>query len=488
MTLTPRPWLLRGILLCVLIGSIGAGCGDDNGTSPEQAGDSFQSIIDQFDLDPLPAISYPPNNTFNAERIALGKLLFFDPILGGESAPWIKEAAGRDPFRDRANDVACATCHLPQFAFADGRRLGAGVGGAQLNDLDLGPFRVVPATSLVTGDDVGTEPRNSQSILNSAFNGLDSNVPRFESFMFMDGRVTHGLEEQAGKPITSRDEMAGDAYGRPDLGPLLTAPMIQDSVVNRIRGISGYLERFRQAFAGEVEVAADIELDHVTRAIAAYERELITPDSRYDRFVAGDRSAFSATEKRGFELFFTKGRCGACHNGPMLSNFTFRVQGVGDEYDSILPGFGGKNGSGGDFGRFHADEQAFAELKFAFRVLTVRNVELSAPYFHSGSAGTLREVVEFYNRGGLGPQDISNATLAAAGATRDPDITPLDLTEGEIDAIVAFLKTTTAPVQRGPLGVDLVETPRRVPSGLLPPGVPTPAAKSGPFWPEGDMP
>ncbi len=441
---------------------------------PDQAA-RLQTIIDDFGLTPLPAIPYPDNNRFNAERIALGQLVFFDPIQGGESGPTVKTNAGLDPYRDRANDMACATCHFPTLAFADGQRLGAGVSGAQFQATDLGPQRVVPGLSTVTGTDVGTEPRNTPTILNTAFNGAGSIDPVAESFQFLDGRVTMGLEEQAGKPITSRDEMAGDAYGT-DFAP----EEAQDSVVARIREIPEYVERFKQAFAGEVTDAADITLDHITRAVAAFERELITPNSPYDRFVSGDFDVFNDQEKEGFEVFFGNGLCGDCHFGPMLSDFTFRVQGVGEAYNSIIPGFGGKNGQGGDFGRFHADTVEFAGDKYAFRVLTVRNVELTGPFFHAGSAGTLHDVMDFYNRGGLGPDDISDADMTAAGVTRDPSITPLGLTAEQIDAVVAFMRTTTAPVQQGPLGVDLTAIPQRVPSGLLPPGVPTPEG-DGPF-------
>ena len=181
--------------------------------------DEFQSTIDEFALAALPRIPYPDNNPPIAERVALGKLLFFDPILGGESAPHVKAAAGLDPYRSRANDMACATCHHPTFGFSDGRRLPAGVAGAQFSDMDLGPSRVFPGPSLVTGDPVGIVPRNSPSILNTAYNGLGTITPAFESTMFMDGRVEGGLEEQATKPIGSRDEMAGDAYGADPRAP-----------------------------------------------------------------------------------------------------------------------------------------------------------------------------------------------------------------------------------------------------------------------------
>ena len=453
-----------------------AGCAKSTTTAPV-AEDPYEAAIGTFGLVPLPPLPYPANNYFNAERVALGQLLFFDPILGGESAPWVKIAANKDPYRYRANDVACATCHHPRFAFADGRRLGAGVGGAQFNDTDLGPQRVVPGRSLISPFlPVGQEPRNSPTVLNTACNGQNTTLPTAVGFQFMDGRAL-GLETQAKLPITSRDEMAGDAYGRDILGPALTAQAIQDSVAKRVAGIPEYVERFKQAFPGEITQASDITIDHVARAIAAFERELVTPGARFDRFIVGDRGAYSEIEKQGFLLFFGKGECGDCHGGPMLSDFTFRVQGVGDAYP---PGVLGKDGNGHDFGRFHADPVQFANQKYAFRVLSVRNVGPTAPYFHSGSAGTLREVVEFYNRGGQGPQDISDADLQAAGQQRDASIHPLNLTEAEIDAIVAFMRTATSEVSGGALGSDLVAVPQRVPSGLLPPGVPTPPGP-GPF-------
>ncbi|MBZ0269796.1 hypothetical protein K8I85_16715 [bacterium] len=451
-----------------------AGCADDGGDS--LAGvttDDLRAIVDAFGLAPLPDIPYPPDNPYVPARIVLGQLLFFDPILGGESSPALKSAHGRDPYRDRANDVACATCHLPSFGFADGRPLGAGVAGAQFHGMALGPARVVPGPSLVTGDPVGTEPRNAPTVLNTAFNGRNSIEPTFESFQFMDGRVTGGLEAQAILPITSRDEMAGDAYGTTD------PAAIQEAVAARLRDIPEYVTLFGQAFPGEIS-GSHITVEKIGRAIAAFERELITPGSRYDAFVAGEWDALSAQEVDGFRLFFGRGKCGDCHSGPMLCDFTFRVQGVADAYDRVIPGFGGKSGDGHDFGRFHADPGAFADQKYAFRVLTVRNAELTAPYFHSGSAATLHDLVRFYNEGGRGPDGVSDAELAAAGAIRDPSITPLFLTEREIDAIVAFMRTTTAPVQPGPPGIDLMGTPTRVPSGLCPPGIPTPDGP-GPF-------
>lgn len=446
----------------------------DNGTGPILP--DYQATIDQFGLVPLPDLEYPQYNPYSEERIILGKLLFFDPILSGEAASWVKAAAGREP-SFRTNDVACASCHHPNFAFADGRRLSMGVGGAGDDGTALGPDREAPGTSIVSGLPLGINPRNSPTILNAAFNGRGSPEPVAESFQFMDGRVTLGLEVQAQEPITDRGEMAGDAYGRPELGDALTVDDVRDSVTARIRDIPDYVDRFKRAYPGEVTSGSDINLPHITKAIAAYERELITPGSRYDRFVSGDFGALTSAEKLGFEVFFGKGLCGDCHQGPMLSDFSFHVQGVSDDY---APGFPGKDGQGRDLGRFHANPEDFADRKFAFRSLTIRNVELTAPYFHSGSAATLQDVVAFYNRGGRDSEDISDQTLAAEGAVRHPSIRPLGLSAAEIEALVAFMMTTTAPVQPGPSGVSLTETPASLPSGLIPPGVDSPGISGDP--------
>jgi cytochrome c peroxidase len=468
------------LLVLAVLASAAASCGEEAPTGP---GDAFvAALVDSFGLAPLPATPYPPYNPAQTERILLGRSLFFDPILSGESAPWVKTAAGRDPYRYRANDVACGSCHHPTLGFGDGRRLGAGVGGAGDGGAALGPDRAISGVSLVTGLEVGVEPRNSMTLLNAGLNGKGSVASVAESFQFLDGRVALGLEAQALEPLVDREEMAGDAYGREIWGDALSEEAIRDSVTLRIRAIPAYVAWFQRAFPGEISDAEDITLNHLTQAVAAYERELITPGSRYDRFVAGEYGVFSPVERRGFELFFGKALCGACHAGPMLSDYAFHVQGAGDDYDAVRPGLPGKDGAGRDLGRFHADPEDFADQKYAFRTLTVRNVEITGPYFHSGSALTLEAVVAFYDRGGRGADDVSDAELALEGVTRDPFIRPLGLNAAERAALVAFLETTTAPVAPGPGGVDLTEPPSRVPSGLLPPGIPTPPTP-GPYYP-----
>lgn len=484
------PTMLLGLAL-----TLAAGCCGDSvpnrppiETPPDDPGppaDTLAARIAEFQLVPLPRPPYPRNNPRNPIRIDLGRLLFWDPILGGESAPWVKAAAGKDPKRYRASDVACATCHQPQFAFADGRVLAAGVGGGGASETShpVGLDRVAPSTSIVTGRGVGLVPRNSMTLLNAGLNGRNSITPTPNSFQLMDGITQSGLEFQIFFALTNREEMAGDAYGAPELGSRLEASAIADSIRLRVASIPEYLEMFKAAFPGRISVPNDLRADQIFLSIAAFERELLTPDSRYDRFVSGDFGAFTTREKEGFLTFFGKARCGACHYGPMLSDYTFRVQGTGDAYDRVLPGYGGKNGQGGDWGRWHglaADTPGRDLSKYHFRVVSLRNVELTAPYFHSGSGRTLGEVIDFYNRGGRGPEDLSDELLNASDILRDDAIVPLGLTEEEIDALIAFLKTTTAAVLPTPEGLDLTLPPTRVPSGLIPPGV-TPDADDPDF-------
>jgi len=405
-------------LLCALLVT---GCGDDDSSTSTDPADPRVA----FSLQSLESIPYPPDNPGRQERIALGRLLFFDPILGGEE------------------DVSCGTCHHPQFAFADRRQFGAGASGS-----GLGPNRTV-SRSAITDLPITLEPRNSPTILNVACNHDQSGVPSANGVQFWDGRV-NSLEVQATKPIASRVEMAGDAY---------TEDVALDSVLNRLREIADYETLFRNAFPDEA-VAFDSGLraeliDSVTygKAIAAYERELVTMNSAFDDYVRGNDNALTPQQLRGLNLFFGKANCGECHNGPMLSDFSFAVVGVPHEGvgKDVLPG--------DDAGREeHTGDPAD---RYAFRTPTIRNVELTPPYMHDGVHETLEEVVRFYNAG-CRPRhpEVTDSMLHPAV------VQPLGLTDDEVHAIVAFMKSLTDPG----VGLDptLVTVPKRVPSGLVP--------------------
>jgi len=402
---------------------------------------SQEDLRQRFGLTPLPPIPYPVDNQYNPDRIELGRLLFFDPILGGEM------------------DTGCGTCHLPSFGMADGRQLGAGNGSK-----GLGPDRVLGVSS-VTGDTIIAEPRNTMTIFNTAYNKDESNLPSTKGFMLWDGK-DRGLEAQALRAIIVRVELRGDSYPR---------EMAVDSVLTRLRNVPDYVELFNRAFPAEADSVARqiprlacswdtaplesvITRSTLGRAIAAFERELVTDDTPYDRYVAGDDDALTASQKRGLVLFFEKARCANCHNGPEFSEGRFRVQGV----EQIGPGqplastqTGTPRPSGKDRGRFVTSGNT-NEL-FAFRTVSLRQVTETAPYMHDGAIATLEEVIEFYDRGAGDEETISAERV-------DAELVPLGLTAGEKAELLAFLHALTDETIRVPI-------PPRVPSGLAPAGI-----------------
>jgi cytochrome c peroxidase len=406
------------------------GCKEENTTIIQ--GSTTDPLRERYALQPLGPIDYPANNPPRQERILLGRLVFFDPILGGEK------------------DVACASCHHPDFAFGDGRQLPVGVAGTG----GLGPIRV-NGSSRISGNPVGFTPRNAPTCFNTAYNADEHGVYGHGGFQFWDGRVK-SLEVQATKPITSRVEMRGDAYPGDDA---VAAAIALDSVLNRLRGIEEYVALFRNAFPQEAQEWDQGTRVHVIdsstygRAIAAYERELVTRNSAYDRYADGDDNALSASQKRGLELFFTKGKCSECHPAPVFSEYEFHVQGtpqVGPG-KAVIPG--------DDCGR--REFTLNIADNYAFRTPTLRNVELTAPYMHDGIFGSLEEVVQFYNHG-CQPRHPQCPDEAVDSLVRNP----LNLTDAEVQDIVSFLKGLTDPGSELPAA--LLTVPSRVPSGLVP--------------------
>ncbi|MER3328732.1 MAG: cytochrome c peroxidase, partial [Candidatus Kapaibacterium sp.] len=369
-------------------------CSEDDPITPDDG-----DLVAEFGLETLPEIPYPADNQYNPDRIELGRLLFYDPILSGENAS------------------SCGTCHHPGLGFGDGRKFPAGVS----NSLHIGPKRElgISKQSLLP---IGDVPRNSPTIFNTAFN-LDS-TGKLTPFgvMFWDGRA-RGLEAQAVKPPTSREEMKGDIFSPNNVLTFLCA---------RMDAIPEYMRLFKKAFpeeAKEFEEKGDqfiISRDMLGKALAAFQRELVTRNTAYDRFVMGDKNALTDNQKKGLRLFFTKAKCSNCHNGPNFSDYKFVVQGV----PQIGPGK--KLQAGEDFGREEFTNQVSG--RFAFRTPTLRNVSLTAPYMHDGVLETLEDVVQFYNH---------------ASRPRHPRVTddmlhpdlrePLGLTKEEVDQLVDFM-------------------------------------------------
>jgi cytochrome c peroxidase len=219
---------------------------------------------------------------------------------------------------------------------------------------------------------------------------------------FWDGRA-RSLEEQALKPIENPLEM--------DLS--------LDQAVGRLRADAEYPAAFRQVFQAVPDAR------YVAMALATYVRTIVSGDSRYDRYVAGDAGALDAAERRGLALFRGKASCVVCHLGPNLTDEEFHNTGVG---------WGG--GSTQDLGRAQFTRQE--RDRGAFRTPTLREAALAAPYMHDGSLKTLEDVVDFYSDGGK-----PNAYL-------DGEMQRLNLTAAEKADLVSFLRALNGSTREGP--------------------------------------
>ena len=260
----------------------------------------------------------------------------------------------------KSGAISCAFCHNPGTGFADPRQTSIGIDG-------------------------GVGGRQSPTVYNTAFNHVQ----------FWDGRA-RSLEEQAIGPIHNPIEM-GETH---------------ENVVRKLGKVKGYQQQFRAVFGTEVN------LQGIAEAIAAYERTVISTNSAFDKYVAGDVTAMDEAAVRGMALFKAKARCILCHNGPNFTDNQFHNLGV--------PQVGPLKE---DLGRYYVTK---AERdKAAFKTPTLRSISETAPYMHDGAFKNLEEVVEFLNAGGGANQNLS--TL----------VKPLSLTSEEKADLVAFLKALT---------------------------------------------
>ena len=349
------------------------------------------SVLAALPLD----VPTPVDNPTTKEKVALGKLLFFDPILSGKK------------------DVACATCHHPEFGFSESLEISIGVNGK-----GLGSKR-----DFVKPNDIPFVKRNSQTVLNTAFNGITNgqSADATNAPMFWDLRAK-SLENQALEPIMAFEEMRGHAF---------TKENAVDKILERLRQNSEYTRLFEKAF----ESKNAINRGNLGKAIAAYERTLIGNNSRFDQYMRGNKSVLSQNEIDGLKLFVKSG-CTKCHNGPMLSDFKTHVIGVAGNEKLTVSDDG-------------------IDKTYAFRTPSLRNLRFTAPYMHSGKLKTLQNVLEFY-------EDL------AGRKTANPNVKPeqldtltkqLNVNFRDISTIIDFLNTLNDP--------DFDKTmPTKVPSGL----------------------
>lgn len=267
-----------------------------------------------------------------------------------------KIALGKQLYFDKRlsvdDTISCASCHDPAKGFSNGEAVATGVGGLKGG-------------------------RNSPTVLNTAY----------QTFQFWDGRAKT-LEEQALGPIQNPIEMK----------------MTLDDVVAKINKIDGYKTQFQKVFGTEVTS------DGMAKAIAAYERTVLSGNAPYDQYKAGKQDALSESALRGMKLFFGKARCSACHSGPNFTDNAFHNIGMPDK----------------DEGRLAISK--LAGDKGAFKTPTLRDIARTAPYMHDGSLKTLEEVVEHYNKGGT-PNDFL-----------DEEIFALKLSDQDKADVVTFMK------------------------------------------------
>lgn len=460
--MTRTPWI--SLARRVALGSalvFAAACGNtiiDGGTTspppPATLDDQLRAQFSRWGVVPIGALIAP-----NPALVDLGRSLFFDRVLSGN------------------RDVACANCHSPLNHGADVLSLSIGTGGSGEG----------AARSLGSGRQF--TPRNAPSLLNSGLAGF---------YLFWDGRVsslggpanfrtpagaalpnglTNVLAAQAMFPVTNRNEMRGevgdhDVFGNVnELAAMDSAQFgaIWAGIMQRLVAINGYIAKFNAAFPGVP--ASSLGFQHAANAIAAFEASAFTfTNSPFDRYLAHDDQALSTEAKQGGLLFFTKARCSSCHSGPLLGGQSFASAGV----PQLGPGVG--NAAPLDLGQ---DPQFPSQTqRFQFRIPSLRNVELTAPYMHDGAFATLDAVVHHYNdiEKAIRNYDVSQLdpelrtqyrgdapTIEAILAAASPPLrTPLGLTETEMHQLVVFLQSLTDPAARDMSAL----IPASVPSGL----------------------
>ncbi|MEE9494615.1 MAG: cytochrome c peroxidase [Gammaproteobacteria bacterium] len=270
-----------------------------------------------------------------------------------------------DPRLSGDGNMSCATCHNPLLGWSDGLPTAKGV------------------KSKVLG-------RASPTIINTAYN----------SIQMWDGRKK-SLEDQAMGPMEATVEMNMD-----------TAKLFRWLNQN-----NGYIKDFKKAYPGKA-----IDADTVSKAIASYERTIISNNSRFDAWIKGNKQALTKNEINGFKVFVGKGNCETCHSAPNFTDDGFHNLG--------LASWGKKEP---DMGRY--SERPLRLMKGAFKTPTLRDIARTAPYFHDGSANTLEDVVEHYLKGGKVKTNLS------------PNMQAIKLSLQEKLNLIAFMQALTSPYQ-----------------------------------------
>lgn len=399
-----------------------------------QLENQLRQVIAQKNIQPMPQ---PP--ALNAAHVELGRNLFFDKELSGN------------------RDVACATCHHPRFNYGDGLNLSVGVGATG----GIGPGRAHPAKTFV--------PRNAPAIYNVGMMPelfWDKRVgtpPGQQQTITPEGPMNLTPDAaQALFPLVNVTEMRGSGHSLDGLSDAA----YRQALVARLAAINDYVLMFDQAFG-----AGNMTVDNMARAIAAFERSQTFSNAPWDRYLRGEANALTDAQKRGASIFFGPGGCDACHSGPLLTNFS--------THNVIIPQFGPGQNQGllgrEDFG--FENTTGNAGNRYQFRVPSLRNVALTAPYMHNGAFNTLNEVVNHYRNKAASTNgftglnmvhaaDLAPTLLPTQNVLQTPSQlflnVPGNLSPQQVSDIVAFLESLTDPAAVNRMN----EVPDTVPSGL----------------------
>lgn len=343
-----------------IIGVLGLGiilvivnCSRQGGAAPLLQIPYQPTAVTLRELEGLPKMRIPADNPLTAEGIALGRQLFFDPILSLDST------------------FSCGSCHLPERAFSDGKAIAMGIR-------------------------MRRGKRSAPVLINIGYH---------DTGLFWDGR-SPTLEDQTLHPVIDSVEM-GDTWR---------------NVEAKLQAHQAYPMLFRKAFG--IENKNQITKDLVAKAIAQFQRTIISQDSKFDRVRRGE-AQFSAAEQSGFTIFFDTSavlphaECAHCHMDPLFTTLEYQNNGIQQAQGWDFP----------DQGRGAVSGNRFDNGKF--KVPTLRNIALTAPYMHDGRFRTLEAVIDHYNAGGHFAENLN------------PNIRQLHLTEQDKADLIAFLKTLT---------------------------------------------
>jgi cytochrome c peroxidase len=428
---------MRNTIWCVVV--LVAACGDSKEVAIDAAPDSpsvdaadplaltAEEMTTSHTLSPLPAVPADTTNAYadNAAAAKLGQMLFFDKSYAGALAVGDDGTNGGLGKVGELGKVSCASCHAAGSEALDDRR------------------STPNATSL--GTDRGT--RNALGAVNSSFYKWTNWGGRFDSQWSLpmavaeNAKIMNSTRLAVAHTLYAKYRTEYNAIFEPDLDPDLD-PAATNASRFPASGKPGQAS-YDTMTTGDKAIVDRIFANY-GKALAAYVRTLVSRNAPFDRFVAGDRTALSVPQVRGFRLFIAKG-CLGCHSGPNFSDDDFHAlasapvtdMGRFADLTPLLTSAANVNGPLSDDVNTHKLDglAAVDAMKGQFRTKSLRNVAGSGPFMHGGTLATLDAVIDFYAMGG--------GDVGTSGVIKDTKMTPFVLTAGEKADLVAFLESLT---------------------------------------------